>query len=104
MLAPGRPEDDRDHPRRADEAPEAPARRGDPRVRPPLHRPPLPRGLDRGEGLARPARRAVRTDLARPGRVGAALRAGDLRGDEGLSPARWAPPVPAARARGAARG
>ena len=36
--------------------------------------------------LAPPARAAVRPDRARPGRRGAALRAGDLRGAQGLPP------------------
>ena len=59
-----------------------------PRLRQALHRP-HGRHLLVGEGrLAPPARAAVRPDLARPGRRGAALRAGDLRGAQGLPPRR----------------
>ena len=64
--------------------------RGDPRgarLRPALHRPHVRRRVDPRAGLARRARHAVRPALAGPGHRRPALRAGDLRGHEGL-PAR----------------
>ncbi|CAA9387194.1 MAG: Branched-chain amino acid aminotransferase, partial [uncultured Nocardioides sp.] len=89
---------------------------GQPRLRHPLHRPHAHGRVDPRAGLARRPHHGVRADLPRSRDSGAALRAGDLRGDEGL-PARGrldldlpsrperradGPLVPAARVPGAA--
>ena len=72
------------HPRSTQRAGRDPRRPG---LRDQLHRPHGRRDLDAGRRLARLGDRPVRTVRARPGDRGAALRAGDLRGAEGL-PAR----------------
>ena len=59
-----------------------------PRLRPVLHRPHGHHRLGRRAGLARRPARAVRPDLDRPRGHGAPLRAGDLRGPQGLPAAR----------------
>ncbi len=58
----------------------------EPRLRQDLHRPHGRRDVDRRGGLGRRTGQALRSLPARPGRRRAALRAGDLRGDEGLPP------------------
>ena len=62
--------------------------RGRARLRPVLHRPHGHDPLDPGPRLARRRRAAVRPAHARPRVDGAALRPGDLRGAQGLPPAR----------------
>ena len=57
-----------------------------PRIRPDLHRSHGDGPLVAGAGLARWPARALRADSAGPGDLGPALRAGDLRGAEGLPP------------------
>ena len=67
----------------------------EPRLRHELHRPHGRHLLVGRRRLAPPARPAVRPDLARPRRRGAALRPGDLRGHQGLPPrGRLDPHVP----------
>ncbi len=72
------------------------------RFRPRLHRPYGHRPLQRRQGLARRQDHRPQADHARSGRGRAALRPGDLRGPEGLSPRRrhaWRCSGPDANAR-----
>ena len=82
--------------------PQAQAEGRRPGIRADLHRPHVPGRLPGREGLVRPAGRAVRAALARPGHRGPALRPGHLRRPQGVPRrGRQDPALPAPEARGA---